>query len=278
VPDEVVDHLAANIVDIRRDDQTIYGACLFTDCEGYTTVSEKISARELNDLMHKYFAAIFEPIKQNGGRIVGIKGDSVLAVWRGGHDDTSIGKQACVAALGIARVVHRLNDSSENFKLPTRIALHAGELFFGNIGAEGYYQFGVTGDTVNTASRMDDLNKRLGTEILASDEAMHNVKGFLTREAGTFIFKGKTQRIRVYELLSREDDAAETQRRACTVFAEGLCAFRDRAWSQAKEKFQESSRLLDDDRLAGFYLKLFDQYKNQPPTEPWEGVVELEMK
>jgi adenylate cyclase len=278
VPDEVVDHLAANIADFRRDDQTIYGACLFTDCEGYTTVSEKISPRELNDLMHKYFAAIFEPIKQNGGRIVGIKGDAVLAVWRGAHDDTTMGKQACAAALGIAGVVHRLNDSSGNFKLPTRIAVHAGELFFGNIGAEGYYQFGVTGDTVNTASRMDDLNKRLGTEILVSDELMHNVKGFLTREAGTFLFKGKAQRIRVHELLSRADEAAELQRNACTIFGEGLSAFRGQSWSQAKEKFEQSADLLHGDRLSGFYLNLFERYKDNPPKEPWEGIVELEEK
>jgi len=278
VPDEVVDHLAANIADFRRDDQTIYGACLFTDCEGYTTVSEKISARELNDLMHKYFAAIFEPIKQNAGRIVGIKGDAVLAVWRGAHFDTAMGEQACAAALGIARVVHRFNDSSENFKLPTRIAVHAGELFFGNIGAEGYYQFGVTGDTVNSASRMDDLNKRLGTEILISEEVMCNVKGFLTREAGTFLFKGKAQRIRVHELLSRADEAVELQRNACTIFAEGLSAFRGHSWSQAKEKFEQSADLLHGDRLSGFYLDLFKRYKEHPPKEPWEGVVELEEK
>jgi adenylate cyclase len=278
VPDEVVDHLAANIADIRRDDQTLYGACLFTDCEGYTTVSEKISARELNDFMHKYFAAIFEPIRQNGGRIVGLKGDAVLAVWRGAQADPAIREKACAAALGVARAVRRFNDSLENLKLPTRIAVHAGEIFFGNIGAEDHYQYGIMGDTVNTASRMDGLNKHLGTEILVSDEVLQNVRGFLTREAGTFLFKGKAQQIRVHELLSRADDAAELQRNACAIFAEGLSAFRCQSWAQAKKKFEESTDLWQGDRLSGFYLKLFDRYKNQPPKEPWEGVVELEEK
>jgi adenylate cyclase len=278
VPDEVVNHLAANIADIRRDDQTLYGACLFTDCEGYTTVSEKISARELNDFMQKYFAAIFEPIRQNGGRIAGLKGDAVLAVWRGARDDPAVGEKACAAALGIATAVQRFNDSLETFKLPTRIAVHAGEIFFGNIGAEDLYQYGVMGDTVNTASRMDGLNKQLGTQILVSENVLHNVKGFLTREAGIFLFKGKAQRIRVYELLSRTDDAVEAQRKACAIFADGLSAFRLRAWPRAEAKFQESATLLNGDRLARFYLKLFDHYKNQPPKEPWEGVVELEEK
>lgn len=82
----------------------------------------------------------------------------------------------------------------------------------------------------------------------------------------------------MYELLSRADQAADKQRTACALFAEGLSAFRCRAWPDAKEKFEASTKLLDEDRLSRFYLKLFDQYKNQPPMEPWEGVVELEEK
>jgi len=278
VPDEVVDHLAANIADMRRDDQTLYGVCLFTDCASYTTVSERMPPGELNEFMHQYFAAIFEPIKQNGGRVVTLEGDAMLAVWRGAQADARMREQACAAALGIARAVHRFNDLLENFKLPTRIAVHAGEIFFGNIGAEGHYTYGVMGDTVNTASRMDGLNKYLGTEILVSDEVIRDVKGFLTREAGTFLFKGKSQRIRVHELLSRADEAAEMQRNACTIFAEGLSAFRCHSWPQAKEKFEQSADLLHGDRLSGFYLDLFERYKNHPPREPWEGVVELEEK
>ncbi len=257
VPDDVVDHLAANIADIRRDDQTLYGVCLFTDCEGYTTVSEKFSARELSDFMRKYFAVIFEPIKQNGGRVVTVEGDAMLAVWRGARDDADMREHACAAALGIARAVRRFNESLESFKLPTRIAVHAGEIFFGNVGTEDQYKYGVMGDTVNTASRMDGLNKHLGTEILVSDEVIHNVKGFLTREAGTFLFKGKTQRIRVHELLSRADEAVDTQRNACAIFAEGLSAFRCRSWPQAKEKFGESARLLGERSAVGVLSQTF---------------------
>jgi adenylate cyclase len=278
VPDEVVDHLAANILDIRRDDQTMYGVCLFTDCAGYTTVSEKMPPRELNDFMRQYFAAIFEPIKQNAGRVVDLEGDAVLAVWRGAKADPAMREQACIAALGVATAVRRFNDRLENFKLPTRIAVHAGETFFGNVGTPDHYKYGVMGDTVNTASRLDGLNKHLGTEILVSDEVIRDLRGFLAREAGTFRFKGKAQQIRVYELLSRADDAKEPQRSACEIFAEGLSAFRCRSWPRAKERFEQSAAILDGDPLSAFYLSLFERYNTQPPREPWEGVVELEEK
>ena len=278
VPDEVADHLIENIADMRRDGQTLYGVCLFTDCAGYTTVSETMGARELSDFMHRYFAVIFEPIKRHGGLVVDLKGDAVVAVWRGAQADAALCRQACHAAVEVANAVRRFNATLENFKLPTRISVHAGEIFLGNIGAADHYQYGVTGDTVNTASRMDGLNKYLGTEILVSDEVIHRVEGFLTREAGTFLLKGKAQPIRVFQLLSRTEEAEGTQQKACAIFAEGLCAFRCRSWSQAKQKFQQSADLLRDDRLPAYYLTICERYEKRPPDETWKGFVELEEK
>jgi adenylate cyclase len=278
VPDEVVDHLAANSADVRRDDRTIYGVCLFTDCEGYTAVSERMPTRELSDVMHRYFGVIFHPIKQNGGRVMKLEGDAMLAVWQGAQDDPVIRRCACKAAMEIAEAVRQFNESLEGVKLPTRIAVHAGEIFFGNIGTEEQYKYGVMGDTVNTASRMDGLNKYLGTGILVSQDVIHDLDGFLTREAGTFVFKGKTQRICVHELLSVSDGAASVQRNACETFAEGLAAFRCRSWDCAEEKFRESTRLLKRDRLSEFYLKLLTDYRSRPREGRWEGVVELEEK
>jgi adenylate cyclase len=278
VPDEVVDHLAKNIADIRRDGQTLYGACMFTDCAGYTTVSEKMAAHELNDFMHKYFTVIFEPIKRNDGLVVDLKGDAVVAVWRGANSDEQMRRRACHAALGVAKAVSRFNETLEDIKLPTRIAVHAGELFLGNIGAAEHYQYGVTGDTVNTASRMDSLNKYLGTEVLVSDEVIHKVEGFLSREAGIFVLKGKAQSIRVHELLCHSAEAEDWQKKACGVFAEGLCAFRCGSWSEARKLFQTSAELFRGDGLSRFYLALCDRYERQPPREGWKGVVELEEK
>jgi adenylate cyclase len=227
--------------------------------------------------MHRYFGVIFHPIKQNGGRIMKLEGDAMLAVWQGAQDDPVIRRCACKAALEIAEAVRQFNKSLDNIKLPTRIAVHAGEIFFGNIGTEEQYKYGVMGDTVNTASRMDGLNKRLGTEILASREVIHDLDGFLTREAGTFVFKGKTQRICVHELLSADDETLEMQN-VCATFAEGLAAFRCRSWDCAEEKFMTATRFLHKDRLSEFYLGLVSDYRSRPFEGRWEGVVELDEK
>jgi adenylate cyclase len=278
VPDEVVDQLAKNVVDMKQSGQEVYGACLFTDLAGYTTLSETMNPRELSDFMHKYFEAIFEPVKQHGGRVVHLAGDSILAIWKAAGAEAGVRRQACLAALDVASAVHRFNGSFENLSLPTRVGVHSGQIFLGNIGAGDHYEYGPTGDTVNTTSRMDGLNKYLGTEILVSAETVDQIGGVLTREVGVFRLKGKAQPIVIHELLCRMEESDEKQKKACAIFAEALGAFRGRFWDEATEKFYQAIENSEPDGPARFYLKLCEQYKKNPPEGPWDGVIPLDEK
>jgi adenylate cyclase len=278
VPNDVVDLLAKNIVDMKRGGQMVYGACLFADVAGYTTLSEKMSPQQLSDLMHKYFEATFEPVKQHGGLVVNLKGDSFLAIWKAVRAEPDLRRQACLAALDVAKAVHRFNKSFDNLNLPTRVGVHSGQIFLGNIGAGDHYEYGPTGDTVNTASRMDGLNKYLGTEVLASEELVDQLDGIMTREVGKFRLKGKAQPVVVHELLCRMEESDEKQKRACAIFAEALDAFRRQSWDEATAKFHQITENNGEDGPAHFYIKLCEQYKKSPPEGPWEGVIPLEEK
>lgn len=276
VPSEMVDLIVKNRVDLRKGGQTVYGVCLFTDIAGYTGVSEKLGPRELSELMHKYFEAVFEPIRQNGGLITDLKGDSILAIWKAARPQAALCEQACKAALGIANAVSRFNKSSGS-RLPTRIGIHAGQIFLGNMGAGDHYEYGPTGDTVNTASRLDNLNKMLGTEILVSEDAIHGLDGFVSRKAGTFRLKGKAQPLSVYELLCRTGEVAEQQQKACTVFLDALQAFDRQSWNDAEEKFCRFHKTWRKDGLSEFYITRCQEYKKTPPPN-WDGVIPLEEK
>jgi adenylate cyclase len=278
VPDEVVDQLARNVVDMKQSGQTVYGACLFTDLAGYTTLSEKMSPQELSDFMHKYFDAIFEPVKKHGGRVVHLAGDSILAIWKAAQAEAGLRRQACLAALDVAKAVHRFNGSFEHLTLPTRIGVHSGQIFLGNIGAGDHYEYGPTGDTVNTTSRMDGLNKYLGTEILASADLVDQIGGILTREVGAFKLKGKAQPVVIHELLSQTEESNEKQKKAVGIFAEALAAFRRQSWDEAADKFYQAIENSETDGPARFYLKLCEQYKQNPPQGAWDGVIPLDEK
>jgi adenylate cyclase len=278
VPDEVVHQLARNIVDIKKGGQTEYGVCLFSDAAGYTNLSERMEPRELSDFMHKYFEATFEPVKQNGGLVIDLEGDSILALWKAARPEPVLRKQACLAALGLAEAVRQFNRSFQTLNLSTRIGLHAGQIFLGNMGAGDHYKYGPTGDTVNTASRMEGLNKFLGTGILVSDEVIHGLDGFLTREAGSFRLKGKAHVVIVHELICRTEECDEKQKQTWAIFADGLRAFKRRCWDEAEGKFQESIEKLGEDKLSRFYLNFCADYKTHPPEEPWDGVIPMDEK
>jgi adenylate cyclase len=276
VPSEMVDLIAKNRVDLRKGGQTVYGVCLFSDIAGYTSVSENLGPSELSELMHRYFEAVFEPIKKNGGLITDLKGDSILAIWKGTRPEPALGHQASKAALAIADAVSQFSKSS-GWRLPTRIGLHAGQMFLGNIGAGDHYEYGPTGDTVNTASRLDNLNKMLGTEILVSEEAIRGVDNLVTRKIGNFRLKGKAQPLAVYELFCRQGEASEQHQKACTAFLDALEAFGRQSWNEAEEKFCRCNEAWRNDRLSEFYIRRCQEFKKTPPPN-WDGVIPLEEK
>ncbi|HWO41112.1 MAG TPA: adenylate/guanylate cyclase domain-containing protein [Candidatus Eisenbacteria bacterium] len=278
VPDDIVDQLARNIVDLKQSGEMVYGACLFADVAGYTTLSEKMTPQQLSDLMHNYFEATFEPVKRHGGMVVNLKGDSFLAIWKAPRPNDELRRQACLAALDVAKAVHRFNSTVENLHLPTRVGVHSGQIFLGNIGAGDHYEYGPTGDTVNTASRMEGLNKHLGTEVLVTEESIANLEGFVALELGKFMLKGKAQPVGVYQLLGTTQDRGETEGSSRELFADALDAFKRGSWSEAREKFHRVSQMPDTEGPARFYLRLCKKYENSPPEATWDGVIALEEK
>lgn len=279
VPEEVVDRLARDRVDIRREGQTIYGACLFSDVAGYTTVTEKMSPRDVSAYMHQYLEATFEPIHKHGGLVIDLKGDSILAVWKGTENDLTVRAKACEAALGVADAVREFNQAADSvIKLPTRISVHAGPIYLGNIGAGAHYEYGVAGDTVTTASRLDGLNKYLGTRILISEEVVRDLKGYLTRAVGTFLMKGKSNPVVAHELIGRAAEENRQQHDVYALFSEARQAFQKQVWDVAKAQFLEVSDKMPEDRVAQFYLKLCEQYRAAPPPDPWNGTIAMDEK
>jgi adenylate cyclase len=278
IPDEMVHQVAKNIVDMKRGGQIEYGVCLFADAAGYTNLSESMEPQELGDFMHRYFEAAFEPVKQNGGLVVDVEGDAVLALWKGTRPEATLRNQACHAALGIAKAVHQFNQSLDNRKLPTRVGVHAGQILLGNIGAGDHYRYGPSGDTVNTASRMDGLNKYLETEILVSEEVIAGLDGFVTRPVGKFLLKGKANAVVVHELVCSIEEAGVKQRKSLETFADALSSFRRQRWDDARDRFIHCIEDAGGDGPSRFYLKLCAQYKDRPPEEPWDGIIQLEEK
>ncbi|KJS28885.1 MAG: hypothetical protein VR64_22490 [Desulfatitalea sp. BRH_c12] len=279
LPDAVVDQLAQNISHLH-DDRVLYSICLFTDAEKYTSLSETMDPLALTHFMNDYYESVFKPIKDNGGIVLQVVGDSVLAIWTSPLPDSRLRMKACQAALGIAEAMQGPHEApcTPKCQLPTRIGLHAGYIVLGNIGAMDHFEYRPVGDIVNTASRLEGLNKYLGTRILVSAEILEHANGFLARDVGRFVFTGKSKAISVYELVAPAGVCAAKQVLACDCFAEGLRAFRMRSWNEARRQFAEVINLLGADGPSAFYLNMCDAYKQSPPGAEWDGTIALNQK
>ena len=283
LPHDAVDELTKNSHEMKASSQIVYGVCLCTDIERYTTVADSLSPKELSALMNEYFEAVFEPVRQHGGIVSDVKGDSMLAVWATMHPDAVFRHQACLAALDIARAVSRFNlvatqrfqESFEVVQLPTRIGLDAGIISLGTIGGVNHYEYRPVGAPVNTANRIESLNKDLGTQILVSEEVLFQLDGYLTREVGEFLLKGKTKPTVVYELICRKERANEKQRTLCTSFSDALRAYRGGSWDDAIAKFAALLREDAEDGPSLFYAQLCRHYRENPPGQDWDGMISL---
>ena len=126
-------------------------------------------------------------------------------------------RDACGAAIEIAIALREFRQTLGKPALPTRIGLHAGEIFLGNIGGARHFEYRPVGDIVNTATRIEGMNKYLGTKILVSAEVCSAVNGFLTRNLGMFLLAGKTRPVNVHELVSRLEESTPRQRDCCAL-------------------------------------------------------------
>lgn len=278
LPNEVVDQLSKSMPGIDTSSRVLFGTCLYTDAEHYTSLSETMDPKDLGSFMNKYYEVVFKPVRRHGGVVSNVIGDSMLSIWVTAQPESPLKNKACLAALDILSAVNRFNQSSNALQLPTRIGLHTGQILLGNIGAANHYEYRPVGDIVNTATRLEGLNKVLGTSILLSGDVLSQQQGFLTREMGQFLFVGKSRPLAAHELICRAGEADERQKAGCAVFAEALAAFRGQCWEEATGKFRRCIDILGRDKPSDFYIEQCRRLKESPPGESWDGVVRLSEK
>jgi adenylate cyclase len=234
LPARVADRLRTSPVDFHLIDRQVYGVCLATDVQGYTTLSETVSPSTLAALMNDYLDALFEPVIRRDGIVTGIAGDGVMSVWASAPPDTLIREQAALAALDIMRRVDAFNKRNAPRIMPTRFGLNAGWMVLGNVGGAGHFAYNTVGDIPNTASRIEDLNKHLGTRILATEEVVvvAGMRHLLLRRIGGFRLMGKVDPVSIYEILCPLSASGDADRLRCEAYGEALDIFEQGRWAR----------------------------------------------
>jgi adenylate cyclase len=274
VPTDVVNVLRTRTAEIEPSDRPLFGVCLATDVQGYTALAEILPPRALALLMNQYFDVLFEPVTRRNGIITTVAGDGVISVWTSPTPNRFLCGQAAITAFHVMQNIEAFNALHAPYILPTRFGLHAGSVVIGNVGGAGHFTYNVVGNVPNTASRIESLNKLLGTRILASEIVVEGLRHLLVRRIGRFRLMGKTEAIPIYEILCPKSVAEPAEHRRCAAFAEALDCLERRRWSDAQKAFASFLVEFPDDGPARFLYAyiLSRSYEAQSLTDG-DGVV-----
>ena len=184
----------------RGDVETLEAAIWFCDLRGFTALSEHRPRREVIGLVNRWFDAVGGAVVGEGGEILKFMGDGFLAVFLVDGEPQVVCDRALVAAEAAVAASGRLDREFEGEgRAPLRfgLALHLGEVEFGNIGTHDRLDFTVMGPAVNHASRLEALTKELQTPVLASAAFAGSVSRPL-RRLGRFALRGIAGEAEVY--------------------------------------------------------------------------------
>ena len=202
---DVMKNVVSNIDSVKLGGKRACVTVLFADIRGFTSISEQLSAEEVTNILNEYFSAIAPVIEKHNGILNKFMGDAVLAVFGEPIKNENHAVDAVKCADEMLKKVKQLQGKwldEGKPKIEIGIGISTGEAFVGNIGSEERLEYTVIGDTVNTASRIENYNKVYKTKFLISEETFLRVQKYVdVIKIREVTIRGKSKKINIYEVL-----------------------------------------------------------------------------
>jgi len=246
---------------------------LFSDIQGFTSISERMTSEELGHFMNEYLTAMSGIVLESKGTVDKFIGDAVMAIWGAPLEDTDHAANCVRAAFRMMKKLETLQEDWKKRGLPEvniRIGINTGVMSVGNFGSDQRFDYTVMGDNVNLASRLEGANKIYGTNIIISEHTKDALgEGFYCRMLDMVRVKGKDVPVRIYEPLCEGEPAPELKKETET-FAQALNHYANREFEEAAKiilSLNEAQPML----LYDLYLDRIAHYQQEPPPPDWDG-------
>lgn len=254
----------------------------FSDVSNFSTIGEQLTAASLVKLLNRYFTVSTQAIRRHHGIVDKFIGDGVMAFWASPFSEgESHARDGCFACLELLQALTKVQGEIPDItglrrnapKFHVRMALATGDTVIGTVGSDTTKSFTVIGDTVNTASRLEGINKIYGTSVLLNEECYRLAESHIeAREVDLVTVFGKAEPVRVYELLGRAGSLDAVTQKLVNLYADSLQLYREQKWEEATKAFQECLRISPQDGPSLEFLTRIPALKKSPPPKDWDGV------
>ncbi|MEA2580127.1 MAG: adenylate cyclase [Actinomycetota bacterium] len=198
IPSQVADAIAGGLMTQQELDVTV----LFSDIRGFSTIAERLSAREIADVVGRHLGAMAEIVAQHGGTIDKFQGDAVMAIFGAPVALTDHAERALRCAIDMQRRQTELNADGWGAAVPelvVGIGLNTGPVIAGAVGGGGRLEYTVIGDAVNVAQRLQ--SEAAGGEIVAAASTVQAAPGVMCERIGPRIVKGRDEPVEVFRVV-----------------------------------------------------------------------------
>ncbi|MDQ1297979.1 MAG: adenylate cyclase [Campylobacterota bacterium] len=252
----------------------------FSDIRSFTTISEKLGSPErVVAFLNEYMTVMAEPIIQSHGTIDKFIGDAIMAYWNApnrveNHADMAV--QSALQELSLREPLSEKFYAQFGITLDFGIGLNTGIVTVGDIGSQGRSDYTVIGDSVNLASRLEGLCKYYHVRLIISEFTFKALKStYVVREIDIVRVKGKTEPVRIYEVMS-EGIASEALQAELESFHTALSLYRKAMFKEALERL-ESLENQSPHPLYSLYSERCRKLRDAG-VEEFDGVYEFHEK
>ncbi|HLX38071.1 MAG TPA: adenylate/guanylate cyclase domain-containing protein [Candidatus Binataceae bacterium] len=240
---------------------------LFADIVNYTGLSESMNTDPvaLVTMLSEYMTRMTNRILDSGGVVDKIRGDGIMAFWGAPADDPNHAQSAIDTALIMLTELRQLNATDSRFtNVDIGIGIATGEAIVGNFGGARRFDYSVIGDTVNLASRLEELTRKFKSHLLVSRETMTRAVGanYIKRDIGLVRVKGKHLAVPVVEVLGHANDGVDPT--PATRFAHLTELLHDGKVAEARAELSALQNESPSDGVIHMYAEKFAELKDLP--------------
>ncbi|MDI6795478.1 MAG: adenylate/guanylate cyclase domain-containing protein [Desulfatibacillaceae bacterium] len=254
----------------------------FSDVAGFTSISERLTPNELVQLLNEFLTDMTDIILEEQGTVDKFEGDAIIAFFGAPLEMPDHAARACVACVKMQERLARLREkfAAENRPiLHMRIGMNTGLAVVGNMGSATRMDYTMMGDTVNTAARLEGVNKIYGTYTMVSeatyDQARHAVAA---RELDAVNVVGKKEPVKIFEILGLPGKVDPKQTEVNRHYAKGLADYRQRRFDEAMISFSAALATLPEDGPSKVMFARCQEYRKKPPPADWNGAYTMTSK